>query len=152
MSKFYTYGVNNTIKRFKYLLALGMAITFLTSCDQLNSAYLVNDTSDTINVVLSIINSEDVESSFIYKKLSDDSTANIYKLDNLTTRIEFSVCQKCQFEIFFDTAPLRAQNLAIDTLKIIKKNEILQYNTKEEIFNAFTIREHYTNKYLTVKD
>lgn len=139
------------MKNIKSIFALGIIVTFLTSCDQLNSAYLSNETPDKIDVVLSIIDPEDVETSFTYRKLSDDSTANIYKLDNQTTRIEFSVCSKCEFEIFFDTAPLRARNLDVDTMKIITQNNIIQYNTREEIFDAFIEREHYTKKYLTIK-
>ncbi|MDX1830508.1 MAG: hypothetical protein R3342_13290 [Lutibacter sp.] len=138
------------MRKIKSLLTLGIIGTFLICCDQLNSAYLYNDTPDTVDVVLSIINPKEVESSFIFRKLSGDSTANIYKLNNQTTRIEFSVCSKCEFEMFFDTARLRAQNLGVDSLKIIKKNGILQYTTKEDIFNAFVEREHYSEKYLTI--
>lgn len=140
------------MKKIKSLLVLGIIFTFITSCDQINSAYIVNETSNKVDVVVSIINPEEVENSYIYRKLLDDSTANIYKLDNQTTRIEFSICSKCEFEIFFDTAPLRATNLEADSLKIIKQDGILQYNTKEEIFKAFVEREHYTKKYLTIKN
>lgn len=142
----------NNMNKIKSFLVLGIFSIVLSSCDQLNSAYLVNDTSDSVVVVLSIINLEKVQNSFPYRNLADDSTANIYKLDNETTRIEFALCSKCEFELFFDTAPLRAFNLSVDTLKILKSNETLEYNTKEQILNAFVEREHYTKRYLTIKE
>lgn len=96
----------------------------------MNSAYLINDASDKIDVTISIIKPEKIEGSFIFRKLSDDSDAIIYRLANKTTRIEFSVCSKCEFEMFFASKLLSDRHIIVGTLKIKIKNKTTQFKRK----------------------
>jgi hypothetical protein len=143
-----------TIKIITFLVL----VTTLISCDQLNSAYLKNNSGQPISTSLYFFNykpsdTQSAQHKYIKHLLADPAikdNAKIILLGQGIARVNFTLPDSAVIRLMFDTAPLDKRNIDFDAIKITSEKNKIELFDKGKIFDNFKSETKKNIRFLTI--
>jgi hypothetical protein len=132
--------------------------TTLISCDQLNYAYLKNNSGKPISTSLYFFNyrpsdTHSTQHRYIKHLIADPAikdNAKVILFGCGIVRVDFTLQDSAAIQLMFDTAPLSKHKVDFDAIKITTSSDKIELFDKAKIFDNFKPDKHKTRRYFTI--
>lgn len=143
-----------TIKIILFLVL----VSSLISCDQLNSAYLKNNSGQAISTSLYFFNYKPSDTNskklrYIKNLLADPiikNNAKVIYLGHGIARVDFTLPDIAVIQLMFDTAALNNRDLNFDAIKITSEKTKIELFDKGKILDSFKSETKKNIRFLTI--